>query len=100
MTEFEAKPIRTPTREVPPEWIDYNGHMNVAYYVMAIDNALDDAFDELLHVPAVFHKLDGQPVEQFRVAGEFPLGSKISTCFHKPHAEKLLPESIDDHSRS
>lgn len=47
MTEFEAKPIRTPTRAVPPEWIDYNGHMNVAYYVMAIDNALDDAFDAL-----------------------------------------------------
>lgn len=47
MTQFEAKPIRTPTRQVPPEWIDYNGHMNVAYYVMAIDNALDDAFDEL-----------------------------------------------------
>ena len=47
MTQFEAKPIRTPTRQVPPEWIDYNGHMNVAYYVMAIDNALDDAFDAL-----------------------------------------------------
>lgn len=47
MDAFEAKPIRTATRQVPAEWIDYNGHMNVAYYVMAIDQALDEAFDEL-----------------------------------------------------
>jgi acyl-CoA thioester hydrolase len=27
---------------VPPEWIDINGHMNVAYYVLAFDKAVDD----------------------------------------------------------
>lgn len=26
---------------VMPEWIDYNGHMNVAYYVLAFDGATD-----------------------------------------------------------
>ena len=26
---------------MPPEWIDYNGHMNVAYYVLAFDHATD-----------------------------------------------------------
>jgi len=26
---------------VLPEWIDYNGHMNVAYYVLAFDQAVD-----------------------------------------------------------
>jgi acyl-CoA thioester hydrolase len=31
--------------EVLPEWIDYNGHMNVAYYVLAFDRALDRIFD-------------------------------------------------------
>ncbi len=29
------------TRTVPDDWIDYNGHMNLAYYVMAFDQALD-----------------------------------------------------------
>lgn len=43
---FEA-PLVLPPRQVKPEWIDYNGHMNVAYYVLAFDNALDDAFDRL-----------------------------------------------------
>ena len=28
-----------------PEWIDYNGHMNVAYYVLVFDRATDDFFD-------------------------------------------------------
>jgi len=27
---------------VRPEWSDYNGHMNVAYYVLAFDNAVDE----------------------------------------------------------
>jgi len=47
MTPFEghdgpyAAPVRLAEQKVPAEWIDYNGHMNVAYYVMAIDQALD-----------------------------------------------------------
>jgi acyl-CoA thioester hydrolase len=32
---------------VVPEWIDYNGHMNVAYYVLAFDRATDRLFDNL-----------------------------------------------------
>ncbi|MFB9354179.1 thioesterase family protein [Sneathiella chinensis] len=30
---------------VRPEWIDYNGHMNVAFYVMAFDQSLDSLLD-------------------------------------------------------
>jgi acyl-CoA thioester hydrolase len=30
---------------VRPEWIDYNGHMNVAYYLLAFDHAYDDFMD-------------------------------------------------------
>src|SRR5215469_2612565 len=32
---------------VAPEWVDYNGHMNVAYYVLAFDRATDHLFDYL-----------------------------------------------------
>jgi acyl-CoA thioester hydrolase len=32
---------------VLPEWIDYNGHMNVAYYVLAFDHATDALIDYL-----------------------------------------------------
>lgn len=32
---------------VRPEWIDYNGHMNLAYYMLAFDHATDAFFDHL-----------------------------------------------------
>jgi acyl-CoA thioester hydrolase len=43
----EARPLRSSVQRVLPEWIDYNGHMNVAYYVLAIDRAMDDIFEQL-----------------------------------------------------
>ncbi len=33
--------------KVVPEWIDINGHMNVAYYVLAFDHATDMFFDDI-----------------------------------------------------
>lgn len=33
--------------EIVPEWTDQNGHMNVAYYVLAFDRATDTLYDAL-----------------------------------------------------
>lgn len=30
---------------VKPEWIDHNGHMNVAFFVLAFDEATDDVYE-------------------------------------------------------
>jgi len=42
-----AAPLELHRDKVRPEWIDYNGHMNVAYYVLAFDYATDALFDYL-----------------------------------------------------
>lgn len=42
-----ASPLQLHTSTVLPEWIDYNGHMNVAYYVLAFDHATDAFLDYL-----------------------------------------------------
>lgn len=42
-----ASPIVCPPQRVEPGWIDYNGHMNMAYYSLAFDRALDHVFDLL-----------------------------------------------------
>tara|TARA_Y100001960_G_scaffold236564_1_gene249127 strand:+ start:1303 stop:1908 length:606 start_codon:yes stop_codon:yes gene_type:complete len=34
-------PLELHQETVLPEWIDYNGHMNVAFYVLAFDHATD-----------------------------------------------------------
>lgn len=52
--DFEAAPIRSRARKVPPEWIDYNGHMNVAYYTLAFDNSVDEVLEERLGIGASF----------------------------------------------
>lgn len=38
-------PFVTPPRPLRPEWIDYNGHLNMAYYHVLFDTAVDEAFD-------------------------------------------------------
>jgi acyl-CoA thioester hydrolase len=40
-------PFVAPPARVRPEWIDYNGHMNMAFYSLAFDHALDAAYDAL-----------------------------------------------------
>ncbi|SLN70269.1 thioesterase family protein [Oceanibacterium hippocampi] len=45
MTASATLPIAG--ESVRPEWIDYNGHMNVAYFVLAFDHALDQFLDQL-----------------------------------------------------
>ena len=43
----ETGPLRLHEEIVRPEWVDYNGHMNVAYYVLAFDHATDRLLDYL-----------------------------------------------------
>ncbi|MDB5361399.1 MAG: thioesterase-like protein [Rhodospirillales bacterium] len=40
-------PFAVHTEAVRPEWLDYNGHMNLAYYVLVFDHATDVLFDAL-----------------------------------------------------
>ena len=39
--------ISIATAKVLPEWIDVNGHMNVAYYVLAFDIGVDEMWNQL-----------------------------------------------------
>jgi len=41
-----ATPVNLPMQHVEPAWIDYNGHMNVAYYTLAFDQAIDKFLEQ------------------------------------------------------
>ena len=41
MTNSTPTPEISHTETALPEWVDFNGHMNVAYYVMVFDHATD-----------------------------------------------------------
>jgi acyl-CoA thioester hydrolase len=47
MTSQQISPLALHTDIVRPEWVDYNGHMNVAYYVLIFDQATEGLLDHL-----------------------------------------------------
>ncbi len=46
MTEFPA-PFVSSVMRVEPAWIDYNGHLNMAYYNVLFDRAVDETYEML-----------------------------------------------------
>jgi acyl-CoA thioester hydrolase len=42
-----AAPFVSSVMRVEPAWIDYNGHLNMAYYNVLFDRAVDEAFEAL-----------------------------------------------------
>jgi acyl-CoA thioester hydrolase len=40
-----AAPFVSSLMKVEPEWIDYNGHLNMAYYNVLFDRAVDEAYE-------------------------------------------------------
>lgn len=40
-------PLKLWRETVVPEWIDYNGHMNLAYYVLIFDHATDAFYNSV-----------------------------------------------------
>ena len=43
----EPAPLELWRETVKPEWVDYNGHMNVAYYTLVFDHAVDAFFTHI-----------------------------------------------------
>ncbi|MCA3260923.1 MAG: thioesterase family protein [Telmatospirillum sp.] len=65
---------------IRPEWIDYNGHLNVAYYVLVFDNATDALF-EAMDFGAAWRRRSGRSffaVEaHVRYLAELTLGDEV-----------------------
>ena len=47
MADSSPAPFLSRPRAVEKEWIDYNGHLNMAYYNVLFDRSVDDAFEAL-----------------------------------------------------
>lgn len=44
---MSTSPFQTPYRGLEPSWLDYNGHLNMAYYNVLFDQAIDLLFAQL-----------------------------------------------------
>jgi acyl-CoA thioester hydrolase len=56
---LEPAPLVSPTQTVIEDWIDYNGHLNMAFYNVIFDRAVDHFYD-LLGVGAKY--AEAEPV--------------------------------------
>ncbi|SEO34005.1 (3S)-malyl-CoA thioesterase [Salinihabitans flavidus] len=78
--------------EIEPEWIDYNGHLNMAYYLVLFDRGADEAFEAMGFGPAYAEarKLTTYTGEfRIRYLRELHLGSRVRISFQiLDHDEK------------
>tara|TARA_A100001011_G_C14206439_1_gene797994 strand:+ start:468 stop:971 length:504 start_codon:yes stop_codon:yes gene_type:complete len=49
-------PFKSKNRKVKKGWIDYNGHMNVAFYTVAFDEAIDEFLENAIGIGPSFIK--------------------------------------------
>jgi len=58
-TPAVAGPFLSSIMQIEPQWIDYNGHLNMAYYHVMFDRAIDQLWAELGIGPAYMKERHG-----------------------------------------
>ena len=80
-----AAPFVSRVLEVEKDWIDYNGHMNMAYYNVLFDRCADEAFEIMGMGPAYAseRRLTVYTAEiHVCYVRELHLGDKVTATFH------------------
>ena len=54
--------------------------------------------DDVAHVPAALHELDGQPVQQLLVRRRLALRAEVVQNLRQARAEEHLPQAVDEHA--
>ncbi len=95
--------FQSKVQNVKKDWIDYNGHMNVAYYTLAFDNSLDDFLEIVLEIGPTFVKKEKKgPYSlqaNYHYLDELRLGDKFFVNIYLIDSDKkkvhLVLEMID-----
>ena len=87
-------PFLSRPMDVEADWIDYNGHLNMAYYNVIFDRGADDAFDGL-GLGAAYARERRHTVYTAEIhvcyVRELHLGDRVRVSFHLlDHDEKRL----------
>lgn len=82
------KPFDTPVISAPmkvlPEWIDYNDHLNVAYYTLIFDRSADSAVD-ILNLGEAYRRAENRTLvtaeAHITYVRELKLGAEVRATF-------------------
>jgi acyl-CoA thioester hydrolase len=56
---LQPVPFRSSIMQIEPQWIDYNGHLNMAYYNVMFDRAIDELWVQFGIGPAYMKERHG-----------------------------------------
>src|SRR3954471_7672120 len=73
-------PFLASVMQIEPQWIDYNGHLNMAYYNVMFDRAIDQLWLKLGIGPAYIKERQGSPLSaasHVRYLREINLGDPV-----------------------
>tara|TARA_R110002124_G_scaffold225361_1_gene390718 strand:+ start:439 stop:915 length:477 start_codon:yes stop_codon:yes gene_type:complete len=78
------KPFRSSLQTVKPEWIDFNGHLNMAYYNVLFDQAVDEVYAALGFGPEYQKTGCTTYVAEFHVCylRELHAGDQVNVSFY------------------
>src|ERR1700743_2686113 len=82
-------PFQSSVMQIEPQWIDYNGHLNMAYYNVMMDRAIDELWLQLGIGPTYMKERHGSTftVEcHVRYLREIHLGDPVQVAVWLPPA--------------
>jgi len=81
----QPAPFVAPPAEIEADWIDYNGHLNMAYYNVLFDRAADAAFETFGLTPDSARETGSSifvAEAHVRYVQELHQGNRVTTSFH------------------
>ena len=106
MTSATARDLKLPTApfvssvmQIEPQWIDYNGHLNMAYYNVMMDRAIDEMWLQLGIGPGYMKERHGSTFTaecHVRYLREIHLGNPVQVSVYLLAADEKRIHTFEE----
>ncbi|WJR76977.1 thioesterase family protein [Bradyrhizobium sp. NP1] len=92
-------PFKSSVMQLEPQWIDYNGHLNMAYYNVMLDRAIDEMWLQLGIGPAYMKERHGSTFTaeaHVRYLREIHLGDPVQVSVYLLDADEKRIHTFEE----
>ena len=92
-------PFRSSVMQIEPQWIDYNGHLNMAYYNVMMDRAIDEMWLQLGIGPTYLRERHGSTFTaecHVRYLREIHLGDPVQVAVYLLDADEKRIHTFEE----
>ena len=97
--KLPAAPFLSSVMQIEPQWIDYNGHLNMAYYNVMMDRAIDELWLQLGMGPAYMKERHGSSFTaecHVRYLREIHLGDPVQVTVYLLAADEKRLHTFEE----